>query len=83
MNELMETLLNILDTPRPEAETQAQKNTKEAIRAAEQHLTFNEFDALWNTINDILRGDDVKCFTLGFRLGVQLTLEGLRPIIPK
>lgn len=83
MDNLMETLLCLLDTPQSEADAQILKNTQEAVRDAEQHLTFDEFDALWNTINDILRGDNVKIFTPGFRLGVQLTLEGLKPVCPK
>ena len=82
MNRLMETLLYTLETPQTEEEIQAMKDTKEAVRAVQQRLTFDEFDDLWATIAEILRKDDVKTFTLGFRLGVQLALEGLGPINP-
>ena len=80
MSKLMETLLYILDAVPPEAEAKARQSAKEAVRAAEQPLTYEEFENLWNAIADIERADEVDCFTLGFRLGVQLTLEGLKPV---
>ena len=44
-------------------------------------LTREEFENLWSAVIDIGDADCLSSFTLGFRLGVQLTLEGLRPII--
>ena len=82
MRQLMENLLCALDTQQLESETQAVQASKEAVRAAEQHLTYDEFENLWNAISDIEHASEVDSVTLGFRLGVQLTLEGLRPVCP-
>ena len=82
MNQLMKTLLYALDTQELEGVAEAAKDSKEAVRAAEQHLTYDEFENLWNAISGIERASELDSFTLGFRLGVQLTLEGLRPISP-
>ena len=80
MNQFIEKLFSALDAPQLEAEAQAVQASKEAVRAAEQHLTYDEFENLWNAISDIEHASELDTFTLGFRLGVQLTLEGLRPI---
>lgn len=81
MNQLMETLFaSIGEGRRAEAGVQALQDSREAVRAAEQHLTYEEFDNLWNAIAGIGSAGCLDSFTLGFRLGVQLTLEGLRPI---
>lgn len=79
MSQLMRTLLCAIDTAQQEEEVQALQAAKEAVRAAEQHLTYQEFEDLWNAISNIERAEELDCFTLGFRLGVQLILEGLRP----
>lgn len=80
MNDLMKTLLYAMGTaPLPE-EAQAVEEAKEAIRAAQRRLTYEEFEDLWNAIMDVERADDLSIFIRGFRLGVQLTLEGLRPL---
>lgn len=80
MSQLMKTLLYVTGTTRQEEEAQAAEAAKEAVRAAQQKLTYEEFEDLWNAIDGIRCGSEADCFTLGFRLGVQLTLEGLRPI---
>lgn len=81
MHQLMKTLFYAMDTDlQPEAEVQARRDARTAVRAAEQRLTYDEFEGLWNAIASIERANDLDSFTLGFRLGVQLTLEGLRPI---
>ena len=82
MNQLMETLFFALGAQLSEAEVQAVKDAKESVRAAEQRLTYDEFENLWNAVSDIERASDLDSFTKGFRLGVQLTLEGLRPVSP-
>ena len=82
MESIMSILFSSLDTQRLEAEEQAVKASREAVRAAEQHLTYDEFEDLWSAISDIERACELDSFTLGFRLGVQLTLEGLRPVCP-
>lgn len=83
MNSIMETLYSVLGSQQLEAEAQAVQASKEAVRAAEQRLPYDEFENLWNAIRDIRDASDLGSFTLGFRLGVQLTLEGLRPIAPE
>ena len=81
MNPLMKTLYYSMDScEQAEAERQASKDAKEAVRATEQHLSYEEFENLWNAISAIERGSELDSFVLGFRLGVQLTLEGIRPI---
>ena len=83
MNQLMKTLLSVLSTQQLEEEAQAVKAADKAVRAAQQRLTHDEFEELWNAIIDIGQASNLDSFTLGFRLGVQLILEGLRPICPE
>lgn len=84
MNQLMETLFGLLEGPHAsEAERRAIKESREAIRPVKERLTYEEFDALWKAVIDIEDAGYLDSFTLGFRLGVQLTLEGLRPICPE
>lgn len=83
MSQLMETLFSAMDTTQQPAEAQAVEAAKEAVRAAEQRLTSKEFEDLWNAIMDIALAGHQDSFTLGFRLGIQLTLEGLRPVGPE
>ena len=80
MNQLMNALFLALGADQQEEEAKAVKAASSAVRAAQQRLTYEEFEALWNAIDDICCGSDLDSFTLGFRLGVQLMLEGLRPI---
>ena len=82
MSQLMENLFSLLESPMAsEAERRAVKESEEAVRAVEKRLTPEEFENLWNAAMDIGDADCLSSFTLGFRLGVQLTLEGLRPIL--
>ena len=82
MSQLMENLFSLLGSPMAsEAERRAVEESEEAVRAVEKRLTREEFDNLWSAVIDIGDADCLSSFTLGFRLGVQLTLEGLRPII--
>ena len=68
MSQLLKNLFELLDSPQSaEEEARAVKAAEEAVQAAEQRLTYEEFENLWNAIMNI------GC-------GVQLTLEGLRPI---
>ena len=81
MNELMETLFDLLDGPcTMEAERKAVKESEKAIQAVKERLTLEEFDALWKAATDIDNAGYLDSFVLGFRLGMQLTMEGLRPI---
>ena len=74
MNQLMETLFDLMNGPcSSEAERRAVKGSAKVIQAVKDRLTLEEFDALWSATTDI--------FALGFRLGMQLTIEGLRPIV--
>lgn len=81
MNELMETLFDLLDGPcSMEAERRAVKESEKAIQTVKERLTLEEFDALWRATTDIDNAGYLDSFVLGFRLGMQLTIEGLRPI---
>ncbi len=82
MDQLMENLFSLLSSPMAsEAEWRAIEESEEAVRVVEKRLTREEFENLWSAVIDIGDADCLSSFTLGFRLGVQLTLEGLRPII--
>ena len=81
MNELMETLFDLLEGPcTMEAERKAVRESEKAIQAVKERLTLEEFDALWKVATDIDNASYLDSFALGFRLGMQLTIEGLRPI---
>ena len=81
MSQLLKNLFELLDSPQSaEEEARAVKAAEEAVQAAEQRLTYEEYENLWNAIMNIGCAGHLDSFTLGFRLGVQLTLEGLRPI---
>lgn len=45
-----------------------------------QKLTEKELDELFDAAVEMARIQQMDSFTLGFRLGVQLTLEGLKPV---
>lgn len=82
MNKLMETLFELLDGPcSTEAERRAVKESEKAIQVVKERLTLEEFDALWRAAADIEAAGYLDSFVLGFRLGMQLTIEGLRPIV--
>lgn len=80
MTNILETLFSFLDSQQLEAEARAIQATEEAFQPAEQRLTYDEFEEMWSAITEISSACQADSFTLGFRLGVQLTLEGLRPI---
>ena len=80
MKQLIKTLFYAMDTDPQEEEVQALKASKDAVQAAQQRLTYEEFEDLWNAIEGLTHASELDSFTLGFRLGVQLTLEGLKPI---
>lgn len=81
MNQLMENLFSLLDSQQSsQAERLAVAAAQEAVQTAERRLTRAEFENLWNALMDIGCADCLDSFTMGFRLGVQMTLEGLRPI---
>lgn len=83
MNELMKALIFTLDAVPPSEEaSQASKAANPAIQAAQKRLTNLELDNLWEAISNIEHASELDNFTMGFRLGGQLTLEGLRPIYP-
>ena len=82
MNQLMENLFDLLGGPySTEAERRAVKESEKAIQAVKARLTFEEFDALWKAAMDIENAGYLDSFALGFRLGMQLTMEGLKPIV--
>lgn len=82
MNQLMETLFDLLNGPHSsEAERRAIRESEKAVQAVKNRLTLEEFDALWKVTTDIDNAGYLDSFALGFRLGVQLTIEGLRPIV--
>ena len=82
MSQLIKLLYETLDrVPPSDEERQAADEAEPAVQAAQKRLTNPEFEALWDAIANIERASGLDTFALGFRLGVQLTLEGLRPIV--
>ena len=82
MNPLMQTLFSLLETSaQSNAEARAVAAAQPAVQEAQKRLTDDEFDRLWSAIMNISDASLLDSFTLGFRLGVQLTMEGLRPIV--
>ena len=82
MNHLMETLFDLMDGPHTsEEERKAIRESAKAVQAVKDRLTFEEFDALWKAATDIDNAGYLDSFALGFRLGMQLTMEGLKPIV--
>jgi hypothetical protein len=78
----METLFDLMNGPHlSEEERRAIKGSEKAVQAVKDRLTLEEFDALWRATTDIDNAGYLDSFALGFRLGVQLTIEGLRPIV--
>ena len=82
MSQLMETLFDLMNGPHSsEAERRAVRESAKAIQAVKDRLTLEEFDALWRATTDIDNAGYLDSFKLGFRLGMQLTMEGLKPIV--
>ena len=82
MTQLMETLFDLMDGPHTaEEERKAIRGSAKAVQAVKDRLTFEEFDALWKAATDIDNAGYLDSFALGFRLGMQLTMEGLKPIV--
>lgn len=81
MSQLLETLyLSACEGHQTEAEAKALRAAEEIVETVGRKLTREEFDAFWNAALSVGDADCLNSFTLGFRLGVQLTLEGLRPV---
>ena len=82
MNQLMENLFDLMEGPHSsEAERRAVRESERAVQAVRNRLTLEEFDALWKAVADIDNAGYLDSFVLGFRLGMQLTMEGLKPIV--
>ena len=82
MNQLMENLFDLMEGPHSsEAERRAVRESERAVQAVRDRLTLEEFDALWKVVADIDNAGYLDSFVLGFRLGMQLTMEGLKPIV--
>lgn len=82
MSQLMENLFSLMTPPHAaEEERRAVREAREAVQAVKDRLTLEEFDAFWQAATGVEDAGCLDCFTLGFRLGVQLTIEGLRPIV--
>lgn len=82
MSQLMKTLFELLSSPNAtEMERQAIRGSEKAVQAAEARLTREEFENFWDAVRSIENAGCLDSFALGFRLGVQLTMEGMRPIV--
>lgn len=81
MNPILENLyLSTCGKHQTDAEAKAIQASIKAVKAAEQRLTTDEFDGIWNAAMSVGGADCLDSFVLGFRMGVQLTLEGLQPV---
>lgn len=52
-------------------------------RLVQQKLTEEETDLLWQVATDWQEARELDSFRQGFRLGMQLALEGLAPVCPE
>ena len=81
MNNIIETLFDAFEPERQSpAEKEAVKAAEGILRQAEAKLTENELESLTNALLCIGSANCLESFTRGLRLGVQLTLEGQRPL---
>ena len=82
MNQLMETLFGLLESSQAsEMELRAVRKSEEIVQAVQERLTREEFEKFWDSAMEVGCANQLDSFTLGFRLGMQLTMEGLRPIV--
>ena len=82
MTQLMETLFTLLESSQAsKAELQAVQKSEIIVQAVQNRLTNEEFEKFWDSAMEVGCANQLDSFVLGFRLGMQLTMEGLRPIV--
>ena len=65
MNQLMETLFDLMNGPHSsEEERRAVRESAKAIQAVKDRLTLEEFDALWSATTDIENAGYLDSFAL-------------------
>ena len=78
MSQIIETLFTALEsTLQSEAEAKAMEEVEAAAR---NRLDDKDLYRIWSAASEMQRINQLDSFTQGFRLGMQLTLEGLGPV---
>lgn len=80
MTQIIETLFSALEsTVQSEAEAKAMAEVDAIVQS---RLNDQELYRIWTAASEMQRTNQLDSFTQGFRLGMQLTLEGLSEVRP-
>lgn len=80
MAQIIETLFSALEsTVQSEAEAKAMAEVDAIVQ---DRLDNQDLYRIWSAASEMQRTNQLDSFTQGFRLGMQLTLEGLGKVRP-
>ncbi len=80
MTQIIETLFSALEsTVQSEAEAKAMAEVDAIVQ---NRLNDQDLYRIWTAASEMQRTNQLDSFTQGFRLGMQLTLEGLSEVRP-
>ncbi len=80
MTQIIETLFSALEsTVQSEAEAKAMAEVDAIVQ---DRLDDQDLYRIWTAASEMQRTNQLDSFTQGFRLGMQLTLEGLSEVRP-
>ncbi len=80
MAQIIETLFSALEsTVQSEAEAKAMAEVDAIVQ---DRLDNQDLYRIWSAASEMQRTNQLDSFTQGFRLGMQLTLEGLGEVRP-
>ncbi len=80
MTQIIETLFSALEsTVQSEAEAKAMAEVDAIVQS---RLNDQDLYRIWTAASEMQRTNQLDSFTQGFRLGMQLTLEGLSEVRP-
>lgn len=78
MTQIIETLFSALEsTVQSEAEAKAMAEVDAIVQS---RLNDQDLYRIWTAASEMQRTNQLDSFTQGFRLGMQLTLEGLSEV---
>lgn len=80
MTQIIETLFSALEsTVQSEAEAKAMAEVDAIVQS---RLNDQDLYRIWTAASEMQRTNQLDSFSQGFRLGMQLTLEGLSEVRP-
>lgn len=78
MDDILSTIFEAFDTESPSPKEKAALEAAEApLKKAEEKLSWEEFDQLWNAVLAVGTADVEASFVRGLRVGARLMLEAL------